>query len=235
MRKTKPRELSPAIIVAEAIKMVDDEGLSGLTMRAIAGRLGVYPASVYWHVGPKSRLTTLAAASLFNDLVVPAQEGQDWQDRLLLTAAAMRRMLHEHPNFASVIGAQIFLDITGAAPFIEALLGALQDAGFEGRDLVSAYNSFTGTVTGWTCSELSVRPTDADSDSEDPSDGFRAQFAALDRAAYPIITANRPALENRAFMARWDSGAENPLDESFAFLTRTLIAGFESLLAAKRS
>ena len=38
-------------IVEEAIALIDDEGLTGFSVRALARRLQVYPTALYWHVG----------------------------------------------------------------------------------------------------------------------------------------------------------------------------------------
>ena len=61
--KTTPREgrgrrtpLSRERILEEALRLVDEEGLRALTMRALGKRLGVDPMSVYNHVPGKAAL-----------------------------------------------------------------------------------------------------------------------------------------------------------------------------------
>ena len=45
------RALNTEEVVRTALALLDEVGLRGFTMRALAGRLGTYPATIYWHVG----------------------------------------------------------------------------------------------------------------------------------------------------------------------------------------
>jgi len=45
--------LNRKAIAAAAIRILDDGGLDGFTMRRVADALGTGPASLYWHVGSK--------------------------------------------------------------------------------------------------------------------------------------------------------------------------------------
>ena len=53
--------LSRDAIVEEAIRIIADEGLSGLTMRAVAARLGVTPMAAYYYVADKDELMRLVS------------------------------------------------------------------------------------------------------------------------------------------------------------------------------
>jgi AcrR family transcriptional regulator len=63
--------LSRERIVDAAIALLDDEGESGLTFRALATRLSTGPGAIYWHIANKSEL--LAAAS---DAIVARAMGE---------------------------------------------------------------------------------------------------------------------------------------------------------------
>ena len=43
-------------VVDEALELLDDEGLDALSLRALAGRLGVQAPTLYWHIGSKAEL-----------------------------------------------------------------------------------------------------------------------------------------------------------------------------------
>ena len=50
--------LTPEKVLAEALVIVQREGLTALTMRRLAAELGVRAPTVYWHVGNRQELLT---------------------------------------------------------------------------------------------------------------------------------------------------------------------------------
>jgi AcrR family transcriptional regulator len=224
--------LSLEAVVAAAITYVDEHGLDALTMRALAASMGVYPAALYWYVGSKSRLVSLSASYLLGDVYVDHLATPRWQDWLIETAQVMRQSMHQHPNFATVFGSEIAVDMTTATPFIESLLGVLADAGFSDDDVVDAYNSYTGTVIGWVSVELSHEPKAAGRDKDWQSD-FQANLGAVNPVKNPHIARALPRLANRGYMMRWESGKTNPLDSSYTYLIESLVLGFERKLASR--
>ena len=46
-------------IVEAAFRLIEEKGASGFSMRAVASELGVFPATLYWHVGDRARLLGL--------------------------------------------------------------------------------------------------------------------------------------------------------------------------------
>ncbi|MBW9121938.1 TetR/AcrR family transcriptional regulator C-terminal domain-containing protein [Microbacterium trichothecenolyticum] len=231
-RKPKGSEqLSLDAIVLAATAFVDEHGLDALTMRALADRMGVYPTALYWHVGSKSRLVSLAAARLFAQVTVRPDDGISWQAWLRSTAWAIRDAMHEHPNFAPVLGSQLAVDLSTATDYLEALLAVLGHAGFAGETLIHAGNAFNATVIGWVSVELSAEPAESGRDA-DWKQGFANRLEALPGQQYPTITGLLPGIANRAVMLRWDSGARNPLTASFEFTVEALIAGMQAMARA---
>jgi TetR/AcrR family tetracycline transcriptional repressor len=230
----KEKSLSLEAILAATTAYVDRHGLESLTMRALATEMGVYPTAIYWYVGSKSRLTSLAAGQLVGDLRLARAEDETWQDWLVSTAQAMRAAIHRHPNFATVIGSQISADISSSTPFVEALLGVLYSAGFDDDEVVDVYNVFVGAVFGWVSIELSNEPPSVGGD-EHWQQNFKDHVDSLSAVKYPNITRTIPHLANRAFMVRWESGKTNPLESSFVALVSTIVAGLEARLAAHHS
>jgi TetR/AcrR family tetracycline transcriptional repressor len=56
-RKSKPVvPLTRAAIVEEALRLLENEGLDGVNLRALATRLGVKAPSLYWHFSDKADL-----------------------------------------------------------------------------------------------------------------------------------------------------------------------------------
>jgi AcrR family transcriptional regulator len=83
--------LSRASLVSAALGLVQDEGLEALTMRALADRLNVKAASLYWHVRDRRELLELLAESILER--VPATRGATWRLEVLNAAAALRMAL----------------------------------------------------------------------------------------------------------------------------------------------
>ena len=53
-------------IVAEAVALLDAEGLDGVTTRKLAARLGVQSPTLYWHLPNKAALVTAIADAILD-------------------------------------------------------------------------------------------------------------------------------------------------------------------------
>ena len=68
--KDEPRGLTRDRLVQAALELIQEEGLEGLSMRALADKLEVKAASLYWHVRDRRELIELLADSILK--TVPA-------------------------------------------------------------------------------------------------------------------------------------------------------------------
>jgi TetR/AcrR family tetracycline transcriptional repressor len=95
-------------IVAEAVALLDAEGLDGVTTRKLAARLGVQSPTLYWHLPNKAALVTAIADAIldqqFGDMSPPGPD-EPWQDWLRGLAERLRRALLAHPDGARIISA----------------------------------------------------------------------------------------------------------------------------------
>ncbi|NUR82456.1 MAG: helix-turn-helix transcriptional regulator, partial [Nonomuraea sp.] len=66
----KPR-LTLDRIVAEAVALLDEEGVGRLTMRRLADRLGTGSTTLYWHVKTKEDVLDLALDAVFGEVPLP--------------------------------------------------------------------------------------------------------------------------------------------------------------------
>jgi TetR/AcrR family tetracycline transcriptional repressor len=91
-------------IVAEAVALLDAEGLDHVTLRKLAARLAVQAPTLYWHIPNKAALITAIAEEILTPLPArPAAPGDRWQDWLIDMAAGLRQALLAHPDGARVI------------------------------------------------------------------------------------------------------------------------------------
>jgi TetR/AcrR family tetracycline transcriptional repressor len=76
-------------LVSAALELIGEEGLEGLSMRALADRLEVKAASLYWHVRDRRELLELLAESIL-ETVRPPEGRRGWRSAVLDAAAALR-------------------------------------------------------------------------------------------------------------------------------------------------
>jgi TetR/AcrR family tetracycline transcriptional repressor len=214
-------------VIAAALALLDERGLRGFTMRALAQQLGTYPATIYWHVGSRGAVLSEVGARVlreaFNDL--PDPKSTSWDEWLAQAARAYRRAMRAHPAVAAWAVTHMHSRVTTPDRTEEFLL-ALSRAGFRNDRLTAAYNTFMGSMVGWVGVELIADDPELGWEPEQLEKGVRA----LSADDYPTIVANLDHLNNRAFGIRWQGGVSNPLDESFEFALRTWIDGLRRQL-----
>jgi AcrR family transcriptional regulator len=143
--RTKPRiPLTRDAIIEGALRVLDREGMDGLSMRRVADELGTGPASLYWHVRNKGELLQLLSERLAAEIELPDPDPSRWQEQLKDLARQMRAGAHRHRD-----GARITLGRVPAGPtiarFAEWLFELLTPVGIPDRviaylgDLASLY------------------------------------------------------------------------------------------------
>lgn len=85
-------------IHAGALRIVDADGLDGLSMRRLAAELGVRAPSLYGHVASKEELLHAVANDVMAQVDVSAFDSGDWQLGLRVWARSYRAALARHPN-----------------------------------------------------------------------------------------------------------------------------------------
>src|SRR5437016_2114648 len=85
----KQRGLTRERLVDAALELINEEGLEGLSMRALADRLEVKAASLYWHVRDLRELLELLAETILDG--VRPRRGGAWRPAVLAIAVALRK------------------------------------------------------------------------------------------------------------------------------------------------
>ncbi|WP_035843179.1 TetR/AcrR family transcriptional regulator C-terminal domain-containing protein [Kitasatospora azatica] len=166
--------LSREIIARAALDVVDETGPGGLTMRALAERLGVKAASLYNHVASKDELLD-ALAELVNAEIdhgplrasgaagagaveaagatatagagVTATGAADWREGVAEYARGYRRVFLRHPNTIALL-ARRRVEAERQLLGYDALLAALRRAGLEPADAAEAAAALDYLVLG---------------------------------------------------------------------------------------
>ena len=218
--RAKREPLTPELVVGVGLQLLDEVGLTDFSMRALAERLGTYPATLYWHVGDRSTVLAAILTRVLSEMNVPVP-GKDWRKWLRHMATEYREAIHRHPNIAAFTAAELQ---RGAAvePLMESTLQVLHSAGFRDARLVFACNVYVGTITGWVAIELCSAPDDA---GEEWAEEFASSAQELSPEAFPLMTR---LMSEQLIGMRWRSGRDQPLDESFAMLLDVLIDGLQA-------
>ena len=93
--------LSRARLVAEALGLVQEEGLEALSMRGLADRLHVKAASLYWHVRDRRELLELLAESILGG--VPAPTANGWRDSVRGIASALQAIVASRQDAGRIL------------------------------------------------------------------------------------------------------------------------------------
>ncbi len=147
--RTVQREpLSRDQIVAAAVQLIDAEGLEALSMRRLGQALEAGATSLYTHVRSKDELLALVNDLIAGEILreIKLDPSAPWREQAAECARAVRRILAKrHPHAAALFAR------SGAGPnalaVVEALLGVLRPAGFEGKVLLVAYGASSTTAT----------------------------------------------------------------------------------------
>lgn len=125
--------LSVDVIVGTAVTLGDAEGIGGVSLTKVAGRLGVTPNALYRYLDSRDELHLLAAERAIGT-PGPVPESPRWQDRTVVWAHALRARYAEHPWLADLA---IRLPLApNALAWFEVLLDALRSAPLELADKV---------------------------------------------------------------------------------------------------
>jgi TetR/AcrR family transcriptional regulator, tetracycline repressor protein len=135
-----PAGLTKPVIVEEALGLLDEAGLDGLTTRALAARLGVAAPALYWHFASKQVLLDEMATTVWRR-VGAAMAGLPadlpWRDIMATYAETLRAALLGHRD-----GAKAFTGTTLTDPEVvrrqEHTFASLTRQGFTLPDAVRA-------------------------------------------------------------------------------------------------
>src|SRR5262245_30457601 len=91
-------------MIETALRLLNEVGLDGLTVRRLAAELGVKSPSLYWHIRTKQELLDgMADAIVQAPGMGPPRAGESWQDWLTRRARAYRRSLLSYRDGARIV------------------------------------------------------------------------------------------------------------------------------------
>jgi TetR/AcrR family transcriptional regulator, tetracycline repressor protein len=170
------RRLSRDDVAAEALRILDEDGLPDLTMRRLAAALDVQPSALYWHFASKQDIIAELSDRILARTPAP-HAGEDWAESLHARALALRDALLAYRDGAEVVASTLALGLGTVRPR-DAFARAIEDAGFAPDTAVRAATALMHFVLGHVSHEqermqyesLGVR---ADAGDDDSAPDFR--------------------------------------------------------------
>ncbi|ABL79517.1 MULTISPECIES: TetR/AcrR family transcriptional regulator C-terminal domain-containing protein [unclassified Nocardioides] len=122
--------LTRARIVDRALRYIDENGLSALSMHKLGAALEVKGMSLYHHVANKDDLLDGVVEALWAEVEQAAPAGVAWREGVESLAKAVRDMVRRHPNAAPLIYSQQLMP-EPALRVVQAHVRMLAVAGFD--------------------------------------------------------------------------------------------------------
>jgi TetR/AcrR family tetracycline transcriptional repressor len=151
-RRGRPAKLSRPAILAAALELIDRDGPEALTMRSLAGALGVEAMSLYRHVDSKEALLDGVAEQLMSE-IEPRGVSSDWAVAVRGYASSVRGLARNHPRAYALVALRA-PDSPGALRPVEDLLASLRAAGFTPARAVAAYRTVAAYTRGYVLAEI---------------------------------------------------------------------------------
>lgn len=142
-----------------ALRLLNEVGLDGLTLRAIAKELDVKAPALYWHFKDKQALLDEMATEMYRRMVAdaPLAPEDTWRDRLLKSNRGLRDALLGYRDGAKVFSGSRFTG-TPHAVEMERTLRLFTEAGFTLAQAVRAASTSYLYTIGFVTEEQGVQP-----------------------------------------------------------------------------
>lgn len=190
--------LTKAKIIEAALAVLDEAGLDGLTVRAVAARLDVRAPALYWHVRDKQALLDEMATEQWRRLSAELgalPEDTTWDAGMRAFAHATRRLLLAHRD-----GAKVFTGTYLTDPEVlraqERPLARVVAQGFTLDDVMRGFMLLNSFVIGFCVEEQAVLQATRAGDDRYTLDQRAARVgedAPHVRDAGPVIFGNADA------------------------------------------
>ena len=182
MSPEKRAPLDRRRVADTALRLLNEVGLEGLTLRAIAAELGVKAPALYWHFKDKQALLDEMATEMNRRMAAGAalDPADTWRERLLRANRGLRATLLGYRDGAKVYSGSRFTG-TDHADGMEATLRLLTEAGFTLAQAVQAARAAHLYTLGFVTEEQGVRPL-----PDERREGYDVGERARRMAGYPL-------------------------------------------------
>ncbi|MCC3649940.1 MULTISPECIES: TetR/AcrR family transcriptional regulator [Streptomyces] len=174
--------LSRERVIRTAMAVADEKGSAALTMRAVAGPLGVEAMSLYHHVAGREDLLDGMVDAVFGEIELPPRD-TDWKSAMRRRAVSARAALRRHPWAVALMDSR-----TRPGPATlrhhDTVLGTLRAGGFSVPMAAHAFSLIDSYLYGFVIQELSL-PFSGPAELDEVAGAILREMPA---DAYPHLT-----------------------------------------------
>ncbi|WP_306319343.1 MULTISPECIES: TetR/AcrR family transcriptional regulator [unclassified Streptomyces] len=145
---------SRADIAATAVRVADAEGIDAVSMRKIAGELGMGTMSLYNYVPRKEDLYELMVDAVSAEYEFPEPSG-DWRADLLGLARQGRAVMHRHPWLPGLMS-PVYGFSPNALAYLEYCLACLDPLDLPYGTKMELVAAVTSVVTTYVANEIAT-------------------------------------------------------------------------------
>jgi len=195
----KRAPLSRERVVTAAVELADEKGAAGISMRAIAARLGVEAMSLYNHVTGREDMLDGMVDTVFGEVELPSAD-IGWKRAMRERAVSLRAALTRHPWAVGLMDSRT---TPGPATLRhhDAVIGVLRAGGFSVPMAAHAFSLIDSYLYGFVLQERSL-PFSTPAELEEVAGEI---FRDLPEDTHPHLT--ELAVEH-ALKPGYDYGAE---------------------------
>jgi AcrR family transcriptional regulator len=188
-RGPKPRH-DRAAIAAIAVRIADTEGLDAVTMRRLAGELGIAVMSLYTYVPAKDHLAQLMTDRLAAEYAYPVTPAPEVREAIADLARQARDIARRHPWLAGLLHRPIPPGPNGLR-YLDYFLGLLASSGLDTGAKLEVIAMISGFATMY--GAVQAAPAGQPAGTAGAAEQAAAQIQAFARAAasgsYPNLAA----------------------------------------------
>ncbi|AGZ45679.1 TetR family transcriptional regulator [Actinoplanes friuliensis DSM 7358] len=167
------------MLIDAGLRLLDEVGLDGLTVRRLATELGVQSPALYWHIRTKQELLDgMANAIILRAGMGPPRDDESWQEWLARRARAYRKSLLASRDGARVVSSAVRGG--DSTRHFEEELAAMVARGFTPLQALRTITALSHYITGQVLQEQAVVRGERPDLSELPT------LAAAVRAGSPM-------------------------------------------------
>lgn len=144
--------LSRERLIEEALNLLQESGLTGLSTRRLAARLNVQSPALYWYVSGKDELLQLVADAICAQMSLPPNDRSP-RERLEVIAHEYRRVLTAYRDAPRLFAEQAPVG-SNRIKLYDAAVGAFADAGFPAADAVAMATFYRHYLLGMIVEEV---------------------------------------------------------------------------------
>ena len=145
-RRHRPA-LSRERVISASIRMADEGGINGISMRRLADQLGVRAMSLYHYFVNKDQLRAGMLAAVFAEMERPAHTA-DWRADLRRASISAKEVLLRHRWAARLLG-EPMAPSRAQLEWMDGILGRLREAGFSPNMVHHAYHALDSHIVGF--------------------------------------------------------------------------------------